>query len=293
MHVSIYGRCVAVPPGIVDLPLQPAAEGARPVLRVELGVLDAPVHHYPLDDVVALSVGPGVVAVSPLVELGPRALEHYLIDHAIPTGLSCDGDLVVHGACLERDGAAVLLLGPSGAGKSTLSKQLIEAGWRLLGDDSVRLERIGDEVRAWASYPGLRLHEDVASLDEAGADGAGPGALVAEYGSKRRADIAPAAAVGEATVGVIVELGDDGPLGVASLGPAKRAAAIASQLFLPPAAVAEGMERPGAVAPVAAVVPGIRVDYGRTPAGGREVCDLLDGWIAGGASGEHRWPGSY
>jgi hypothetical protein len=49
---------------------------------------------------------------------------------------------MVHGAAIERGGAAFLLLGNSGAGKSTLIAAAIESGWRALGDDLTIVERI-------------------------------------------------------------------------------------------------------------------------------------------------------
>ena len=42
---------------------------------------------------------------------------------------------MVHGAAVERDGVALLLLGNSGAGKSTLAAAALDAGWHALSDD--------------------------------------------------------------------------------------------------------------------------------------------------------------
>ena len=43
--------------------------------------------------------------------------------------------LALHGAVVERNGRALVLLGASGAGKSTLCAALIIGGWRLLSDE--------------------------------------------------------------------------------------------------------------------------------------------------------------
>ena len=48
--------------------------------------------------------------------------------------------LLLHAACVERDGRAILMSGHSGAGKSTLSALLAERGWRLLGDEFALLD---------------------------------------------------------------------------------------------------------------------------------------------------------
>jgi hypothetical protein len=50
---------------------------------------------------------------------------------------------MVHGAAVERDGTALLLLGNSGAGKSTLAAAALDAGWRALSDDLTILEPTG------------------------------------------------------------------------------------------------------------------------------------------------------
>lgn len=46
----------------------------------------------------------------------------------------------MHGTCVARDGAGVLLLGPPGAGKSDLALRLLARGFELVADDQVRIE---------------------------------------------------------------------------------------------------------------------------------------------------------
>lgn len=51
--------------------------------------------------------------------------------------------LLLHAACVERDGRALILTGESGSGKSTLAALLMTRGWRLLGDEFALLD-LGD-----------------------------------------------------------------------------------------------------------------------------------------------------
>lgn len=48
--------------------------------------------------------------------------------------------LIIHGAVLERNGAAVLMPAPSGSGKSTLCAALMCRGWRLLSDELILID---------------------------------------------------------------------------------------------------------------------------------------------------------
>ena len=48
--------------------------------------------------------------------------------------------LLLHAACVERGGRALILTGESGAGKSTLAALLGDRGWRLMGDEFALLD---------------------------------------------------------------------------------------------------------------------------------------------------------
>ncbi len=45
--------------------------------------------------------------------------------------------LRLHGSCVSRDGAAVLVVGPPGSGKSDLVLRLLARGFELVADDQV------------------------------------------------------------------------------------------------------------------------------------------------------------
>jgi HPr kinase/phosphorylase len=51
-----------------------------------------------------------------------------------------DTDTRIHGTCVERDSAGVLILGPSGSGKSDLALRLIGRGFDLVADDQIDLD---------------------------------------------------------------------------------------------------------------------------------------------------------
>jgi HPr kinase/phosphorylase len=51
-----------------------------------------------------------------------------------------DAKTRIHGTCVARDSAGVLILGPSGSGKSDLALRLIGRGFDLVADDQVDLD---------------------------------------------------------------------------------------------------------------------------------------------------------
>jgi HPr kinase/phosphorylase len=67
--------------------------------------------------------------------------------------------MVLHGSCVSRDAAAVLLLGPPGSGKSDLLLRLIGRGWGLVADDQVVIDGL-----AVSAPPGLRGMLEVRGL---------------------------------------------------------------------------------------------------------------------------------
>ncbi len=63
---------------------------------------------------------------------------------------SCHQWLMLHAACLERNGHAVLLPAPPGSGKSTLCAALALRGWRLLSDEMCLIDTETLQVQALA-----------------------------------------------------------------------------------------------------------------------------------------------
>lgn len=62
----------------------------------------------------------------------------------------------MHGVMIEVHGLGMLLIGPSGIGKSESALVMIERGHRLVADDRVELERMGERI--WGAAPPLLRH---------------------------------------------------------------------------------------------------------------------------------------
>ena len=62
-------------------------------------------------------------------------------------------DVRIHGNCVARDGAGILILGPPGAGKSDLTLRLLSRGFSLVADDQVEVAH--GLARAPAALAGL------------------------------------------------------------------------------------------------------------------------------------------
>jgi hypothetical protein len=120
-----------------------------------------------LDDVhAALEFGP----YDPLITVwsdgsySDRYLDHLLRDHVVPRRLSLRGEHVLHATAVEFDGLAVAFVGVSTAGKSTLAAASVNAGGRLLADDTLLLVLRDQAVGVRPTATHCRLRADVASL---------------------------------------------------------------------------------------------------------------------------------
>jgi hypothetical protein len=98
----------------------------------------------------------GVRVLAPDHELGAEDVI-YLSYLALESRMNRRGLITLHGAAVERDGQAVLLLGHAGAGKTSAALLLCrEQGFRLIGNDLVVVGGV-DGAQAVAGTTHLRL----------------------------------------------------------------------------------------------------------------------------------------
>jgi hypothetical protein len=88
----------------------------------------------------------GQLFIEPYRDADPIDVSALLIATALPMMLWMRGGMLLHAAGIVPAGlsSAIAIAGPSGIGKSTLAASLIDAGGRLVGDDSLWLTLQGD-----------------------------------------------------------------------------------------------------------------------------------------------------
>lgn len=89
-----------------------------------------------------------------------HTVNHLLLDQVLPLVLNYRGKEVLHGAAVATPYGACAFLGPTGSGKSTLAASFLSAGYSVLTDDCVVLDRCGEDIVTIPAYPGLRLWDD-------------------------------------------------------------------------------------------------------------------------------------
>jgi HPr kinase/phosphorylase len=70
----------------------------------------------------------------------------------------------VHGVLMSIQGVGVLILGKSGIGKSECALDLVSQGHRLVADDLIHLQRIGDTVLVGSGPELARHHMEIRGL---------------------------------------------------------------------------------------------------------------------------------
>lgn len=120
-------------------------------------VLDSDVltAHFPRWGTVSVDLAAGTIDGALL----PAIFDHYgafddMLIIVLGPLLRRRGLFSLHALAAALEGQAVLLAGDIGAGKTTTGLSLLDAGWKLVSNDSPLLRREGDRVLACA-YPGL------------------------------------------------------------------------------------------------------------------------------------------
>ena len=93
-------------------------------------------------------------------DVAPEMMEHLLADQVLPRCLAQRGELLVHSAGIAFGNDIALFAGESGRGKSTLAGLFFRAGRKVLTDDCLMLRPTPEAVRAFPTYPSLRLQPD-------------------------------------------------------------------------------------------------------------------------------------
>lgn len=115
-------------------------------------------------------------------DVSDLTLRALLVDHVLPLILTLRGKCVLHASAVATERGACAFAGDSGIGKSTLATSLSLAGFAVLTDDFLILER-RETVIASPSHPHVKLREDSLGALLPGATNAAP---VADYTTKRR-----------------------------------------------------------------------------------------------------------
>jgi len=173
IDVAVQGPLPAPPTAPTDcvicrLPRRPNTDRMRHIdlgAEAQPGYLlgrDAETHYIVLADyaVLAISDDGGSVGYWVSAEIDDAYVSHLVLDHALPTRLGVMGRTALHGTAVAIGCVAVAFVGPTGNGKSTLAAGFAGAGFPLLADDCLVVER--REGRQWVvpTYPGTRLAAD-------------------------------------------------------------------------------------------------------------------------------------
>lgn len=89
-----------------------------------------------------------------------KALQ-YLVTECLPAILFQKGIFTIHGSCVEYNNEAIVITGFSGSGKSSLANEFLDAGCRLIADDTVGIDINEDGVLATPAFPQRKLVGDM------------------------------------------------------------------------------------------------------------------------------------
>ena len=109
-----------------------------------------------------LDAGRAQVVLSPRLVQRPELLGACLLNTLILNLCIAAGLGMLHASCLQRGGRVLLLVAPHNAGKSTTALRLVLAGWQLVTDSMVFLQRRDRELLLLGFPVGrIKLRSDV------------------------------------------------------------------------------------------------------------------------------------
>lgn len=105
---------------------------------------------------------PHLIQYRELAQLSSGTLSWMLLGSVMGFWLDTSGWTVLHGAAVEVGDGALAFLASSGTGKSTIAAGFLRAGYRVIGDDHVALQRQGPGFMVRPALPWLKVRSDVA-----------------------------------------------------------------------------------------------------------------------------------
>ncbi len=116
-------------------------------------------------------ISPGSIECDLLAPRIAYMVEICLLGHVLAYTLERAGVSPIHGASLDFDGRAAILIGDSGAGKSTLAASMLCAGVPLVADDIAALEIRDTAAFCRPGYPQIKLTPEQAHYFAGSTDG--------------------------------------------------------------------------------------------------------------------------
>ncbi len=92
--------------------------------------------------------------------LSESDLDTLLLSQVIPMAFSFKADLMLHASGIEKFGQAWAFLGLEGAGKSTLAASFLQKDFKVLSDDSLRVDISLDPIKVYPGTPEIRMFSE-------------------------------------------------------------------------------------------------------------------------------------
>jgi hypothetical protein len=90
----------------------------------------------------------------------PETVRHLLLDQVLPLVAASRNRVTLHASAVGTKRGAIAFLGATGKGKSTIAALFAKAGWPVIADDCLLVERRRGQLVTLPNYPGLRLWPD-------------------------------------------------------------------------------------------------------------------------------------